>query len=264
MTGTIEAHQDAARDSPVVSIVIATLNERENLPVLVDRLRASGLPSFEVVVVDDGSTDGTRDFLTDLSREDPRFRLIFHDGKQTTVRAQGRGIEAASGEFVVILDSDLQHPPELIPALVREVERRASLVVASRYAPGGTAGPRTLGRVLLSRGAEWLAKLIVPEARAISDPMSGFFAFPRRVYRPLDPRYRGYKLLLFLLVMNRGCTVAEMGYRFGPRGGGASKVTESSNFIPVFLAEVLLARRLGGTLPTRKIGPSAPGVPAQR
>jgi dolichol-phosphate mannosyltransferase len=235
---------------PTVSIVLATLNERENLPELLPRIVRQPLPPFEVIIVDDGSSDGTREFATEQAHRDPRIRPIFHDGKQTTLRAQCQGIAAARGDYVVIMDADMQHPPEQLPPMVRELERGAGVVVASRYAPGGSPGRRTLLRALLSRGAEAIAKILLPEARRVTDPVSGFFGFRREVFLPLNPRYRGYKLLLFVLAMNRGGRFAEVGFLFEPRTRGSSKVVQRSSkgtqrfaFIRVFLAEAVLARR---------------------
>lgn len=242
--------------APVVSVVWATVNERANLPELVGRTLALSLPPFEVVVVDDGSTDGTREYLTGLAASDPRFRPIFHDGKQTTLRAQCQGIAASSGRFLLVMDADLQHPPESIPALVRALEGGAALAVASRYADGGSPGPRSLTRAAISRTAEGIAWLALPEARHVSDPISGFFGFRREVFRPLDPAYRGYKLLLFLLVMNGSRPVGEVGFQFAPRGGGQSKLTQGFGFIRVFLRELALARRFRRSL--RRAMPPAP------
>jgi Glycosyl transferase family 2 len=233
-----------ARTDPKVSIVLATLNERDNLPELLDRIFRQPLPPYEVIVVDDGSTDGTREFVSDLSARENVLRTIFHEGKQTTLRAQCQGIEAARGELVIVMDSDLQHPPERIPAMLRELEGGAGVVVASRYAPGGSPGVRTLFRAAISRGAETIAKLALREARHISDPVSGFFGFRREIVRGLDSRYRGYKLLLFVLVLNRDRPFAEVGFHFEPRTRGVSKVTQTFEFIRVFLAETVLARRL--------------------
>jgi dolichol-phosphate mannosyltransferase len=233
---------------PTVSIVLATLNERGNLPELLDRIFRLNLPPFEVIVVDDGSTDGTREFLSEYRRREDRIRPIFHDGKQTTLRAQGQGIEATRGEFVIVLDADLQHPPERIPPMVQELEKGAGVVVASRYAPGGSPGTRTVFRAMISRAAEGIARAFLREAREVSDPVSGYFGFRREIFLPLDPRYRGYKLLLFILVMNRGRRFSEVGFRFEPRTRGASKVTQTFAFVRVFLIETLLARRLGRVL----------------
>ena len=229
---------------PTVSIILATLNERGNLPELLEGILRQPLPPFEVIVVDDGSTDGSREFLTGVQARDDRLRLIFHDGKQTTLRAQCMGIEAARGEFVIVMDADLQHPPDRIPAMVRELAGGAGVVVASRYAPEGAPGPRTVMRTVISRGAEWIAKFALTEARRVTDPVSGFFGFRRELMCSLNPLYRGYKLLVFVLVMNQGRPVAEVGFRFEPRKRGTSKVTQTLRFFRIFLVEVVLAKRL--------------------
>lgn len=229
---------------PILSIVLATLNEAENLPPLLHRLWRVRLPRFEVLVIDDGSTDGTREILTEAALSEPRLRLIWHEGKQTTLRAQCQGIAEAKGAYVIIMDADLQHPPEVLPAMVDRLAQGAFLVVGSRYARGGSAGPRSAVRWTISRGAEMTAKIFLSEARPVSDPVSGLFGFRRDVFRRLDPSWRGYKLLLFLLVMARGQRVVEVGYQFEPRGSGASKVTQNTRFVRFFLTELLLAKRL--------------------
>ncbi|MGP8136211.1 MAG: glycosyltransferase [Thermoplasmata archaeon] len=241
---------------PGLSIVLVTYNERPNLPELVERLRAVSLPAWEAIVVDDGSTDGTREFVEEVAATDPRFRFFYHDGKQTTVRAQSQGILAARGRFVAVLDADLQHPPELLPGMISALERGSSLVVASRYLPGGSPGARTALRGFISRAADAIARAMLSEARRVTDPVSGFFAFRREVFLPLDPGFRGYKLLLFLLVITRGQPVSEVPFRFEPRTAGASKVVGGLGFVRVFLTEVLMAKRIEFALQRGK-GPPA-------
>jgi len=243
---------------PVVSVILATFNERENLPQLLDRLWAVPLPPVEVLVVDDGSTDGTREYLSEAARTEPRLRLRWHEGKQTTLRAQCQGIAESRGRFVVVMDADLQHPPEVLPAMVDRLGDGAALVVGSRYAEGGSAGARDGIRGMISRGAELTAKIFLSEARPMSDPVSGLFGFRREVFQPLPPDWRGYKLLLFLLVMARGKRVDEVGFRFEPRGSGSSKVTQNSRFIRFFLTELLHAKRLEGRPPSKAVGRSPP------
>jgi dolichol-phosphate mannosyltransferase len=250
--------REASGRAPAFSVILATLNERDNLPLVLDRIFRLPRPDLEVIVVDDGSTDGTRELVRERQKGESRLRMITHEGKQTTLRAQCQGIDASQSPLVVIMDADLQHPPEQIPELVAALEHGASLAVASRYAVGGSPGKRTFRRWALSRGAEWIARRRLPEARSVSDPVSGYFAFRREIFVPLDPEYRGYKLLLFVLVMNRGRPVAEVGYRFEPRASGASKATQGLRFIPLFLRETRLAQRLRGTLASRSSAPETP------
>jgi dolichol-phosphate mannosyltransferase len=237
---------------PEVSIVLATLNERNNVGELFARIRALPLTSFEAIVVDDGSTDGTREFVADLARSDSRIRLLTHDGKQTTLRAQCQGIDASRSPYLVVMDADLQHPPEILTSILGGLRAGAAVVIASRYVPGGTAGPRTIARRVLSRGAEWLAKGFVPAARRVTDPVSGYFGFRRSIWIPLNSQYRGYKLLLFVLAMVGTLKVAEVPFRFTPRVEGASKVTEGPAFLRHFLIEVLLARKLSSSTRLRE------------
>ncbi|MGA8542787.1 MAG: glycosyltransferase [Thermoplasmata archaeon] len=238
-------------------MVLATLNERQSLPELIERIRRQPLTRCEIIVVDDGSTDGTQEYLQKLVSRDPGVRLLFHDGKQTTLRAQAQGIEAASAPNVVVMDSDLQHPPELLGPILQGLESGSALVIASRYASGGSAGPRTLYRWAVSRVAEWLAKLLLPPSRRVADPMSGFFGFRREIWVPLNPHYRGYKLLVFLLVMAEGRPIREIGYQFTPRVGGTSKLTQGFAFIRVFMIELILARRLRASMGPRPPVPEA-------
>jgi len=158
-----------------------------------------------------------------------------------------------------VMDADLQHPPELVKRFIEQLDAGAALVVASRYVPGGSPGRRPPLRAVISRSAEWTAKLLLPAARAVSDPVSGFFAFRRAAFVPLDPGYRGYKLLLFLLVMCRGQELREVPFAFEPRTEGASKVTSGLAFVRLFLIEVLLARRLARRLERQPVhAPPAP------
>jgi dolichol-phosphate mannosyltransferase len=248
---------------PRLSIVLGTLNEHENLPVLLEQIARQRLPPFEVIVVDDGSTDGTREFLRTAAAQSPWLHPIFHDGQQTLTPAQCQGIAEARGEYVLIMDADLQHPPDSIPTMVAELEAGGDLVVATRYGRGGSVGRRSIFRAALSRGAEAVVRAFVPAARRVSDPVSGFFAFRRAIFRPLDARYRGYKLILFLLVSCRARRVVEVPYRFRARKNGSSKIIQDLEFVRTFLREVHRARRLGAR-PVRVPGnPPVSGRPVR-
>jgi dolichol-phosphate mannosyltransferase len=244
MHGDGPAGWTSPHPSNTVSVVLAVLNERRSLPLLVDEVLHERPAGTEIIVVDDGSTDGTREWLKQASQSDPRVRPLFNPAAQTLTPAQCQGIRVAVGDYVVVMDADLQHPPGVVCKLVNELRSGADLVIASRYTAGGQVVSRSDVRAIISLGAEWTARAFLPSARRVSDPMSGFFAFRRSAYQDIDPRYRGYKLLLYLLAMCQNRRIVEVPYVFQPRGNGSSKILRNLGFIRIFLTEVLLAKRM--------------------
>ncbi len=226
---------------PEVTVVLPTLNERGNLerllPELTRVLESRVTHCFEIIVVDDGSTDGTRELVSEYSRRDPRVRLVARESRGLA-GAIAEGVRRARGEIVVVMDADLQHPPEVVPRLVEAVRNGADIAVASRYERGGGVEGWSLYRLVVSLGATLLAWLLVPESRRTRDPMSGFFAVRRRAvrYEPVNPR--GFKALLEILYENPGAKVANVPYVFRRRAWGESKLGAST--ILEYL--VLLAR----------------------
>lgn len=204
-----------------VSVVVPTYNERETLSELVGRLHQALGSGYEVVVVDDSSPDGTADLARELGRQHP-VRVLQRPGKLGLGSAVLEGARAASGRWVVVMDADLSHPPEVVPQLVDALRSGAELAVGSRYVPGGGVRDWPWPRRLMSRVAVALARLWLRER--VSDPVSGFFAARRELL--LDPSLEGigYKILLEVLVRNRGRSVVEVPYVFTDRRGGRSKL----------------------------------------
>jgi dolichol-phosphate mannosyltransferase len=215
--------------APVVSLVIPTRNEASNVQPLVDRVTAAlGETPFEICFVDD-SDDGTADLLLQLSQSNPSIRCLLRHGADrqgglsTAVVA---GLRVARGLYVCVMDADLQHPPELIPVLLGEAERGADLVVASRYAPGGShEGLGTPVRRLVSRQATLIARMLFKEARQSSDPLSGFFLCRRALIDGIEFRPVGFKILLELLVCVPGLRVVDVPVTQAARAEGVSKAT---------------------------------------
>lgn len=213
--------------TPLVSIVVPTLREAANVPILARRVHAAmaGRP-YELIFVDDDSRDGTVEACATLAADGLPVKLIVrtdrHAGLSGAVLA---GLAAASGDLFVVMDADLQHPPERIPALVEAIERdHAEFVVGSRYiAGGGVAQAWSIFRRINSRAATLLAR---PFAGSIHDPMSGFFALPRKVFsrgRFIAPT--GYKIALELLCKCRAYPVREVPIFFAQREHGESKLS---------------------------------------
>jgi dolichol-phosphate mannosyltransferase len=215
--------------APLVSIVVPTRNEAGNVGPLWTRIAAAlGQTPFEVCFVDD-SDDETGDLLLRLESRDGRIRCQFRQGEE---RAGGlstavvAGLHMARGRYVCVMDADLQHPPETIPALLNGAEHGADLVVASRYSPGGSrSGLGGGGRRMVSRGATMVARLLFKEARRSADPLSGFFLCRRALIDGIEFRPVGFKILLELLVCVPGLRVVDVPVAQEKRAAGDSKAT---------------------------------------
>lgn len=211
---------------PRVTVVIPTYNERGNIRELLGRLEKALSREgydYEIIVVDDDSPDGTCEEVRAWGS--PRVRCILRRGERDLSTAVVRGAREAKGEVVVVMDADLQHPPEVVPRLVEAVANGADLAVASRYTRGGGVAGWSRVRLLMSRAGTIIAKILVPEARRTSDPLSGFFAF-RRDRVDLDRlRARGFKILVEILARHPELRVRDVPYVFERRRWGESKLS---------------------------------------
>ena len=213
-----------------LSVIVPTFNEAPNVAELVRRTAEAcqGL-DVEIVFVDD-SRDHTPDVIREVgAASDLPVRLIHRD-----VPAGGlggaviEGIRSSDANFCLVMDGDLQHPPELIPEiLARLQDGDADVVVASRYCGnGGSAGGLANGvRKLVSSGSTVLSRSLFPaRLKHCSDPMTGFFGFRRSEVRTERLRPTGFKILLEILARD-DLRVAEVPFVFGERFAGESKAT---------------------------------------
>jgi dolichol-phosphate mannosyltransferase len=203
-----------------VSIILPTLNERQSLESVAPRLESAlrGL-TYEIVVVDDASTDGTGEFIS--RRADRGWRLLSRPRRLGLASAVVDGISASSAPVVVVMDADGSHPPEKVPELIAPLlEGRAELTLGSRKAPGGSDPGLHGVRRAISWGANVLARPLTP----VSDPMSGFFAFDRRILARAVLAPVGYKIGLEVLVKCRPAPVIEVPFHFEERVAGRSKL----------------------------------------
>ncbi|MEV5781180.1 glycosyltransferase [Streptomyces sp. NPDC051639] len=229
--GTAEVPEPGA-----VTIVVPTFNEAGNVPELLRRITESvpaRLPC-EVVFVDD-STDDTPGVIVRAAQDCPFPVTVLHRERPTggLGGAVVEGLRAATSDWIVVMDGDLQHPPSLVPELVGSGERSgAGLVVASRYIKGGSRAGLAGGyRIAVSRGATWLTKTLFPRRlRGISDPMSGFFAIRRSAVTADILQPLGYKILLELAVRSRPRQVTEVPFVFQDRFAGESKSSAREGF----------------------------------
>ncbi|MGB9372144.1 MAG: glycosyltransferase family 2 protein [Halobacteriota archaeon] len=207
------------------SIIIPTYNERENIPELLERIHRSMGPlgrPFEIVIVDDDSPDETWKVASQQPDGD-QVRVIRRQDEKGLATAVLTGIQAANYDIVVVMDADLQHPPEKIPELVSRVQNGADIAIGSRFAEHGALEGFSHLRRLLSKGADLLARTLFREIRSIKDPESGFFAFKKSVIAHANLSPVGYKILLEILIQGDYTTVSEVGYTFDKRENGVSK-----------------------------------------
>jgi len=216
-----------------LTLVVPTLDEAGNidrvLSELTDALSATQY-EYEIVVVDDGSTDGTVERVQDWTKRDPRIRVISRAGERGLAGAVLYGWSQSRANLLGVIDADLQHPPELLPELLKAAEK-ADIAIASRYAQNqGTKGWNPLRAAVSRLSTLAAAPLISKKNLGVTDPMSGFFVIHRRCIEGLTFQTTGFKLLLEILVRGRIQKAQEVPYHFGLRRAGRSKASATVAF----------------------------------
>lgn len=214
-----------------LSVVVPTRNEALNVVVLAGRVTTALEPlpgGWELLFVDD-SDDNTPEVVRALvSSGRANVRLLHRDRGARPGGLGGavqEGFAQARGSVIAVMDADLQHPPEVLPALIEPVlSGNAELVAGSRYGQDGeTAGLDGPWRRFVSWSCRWLARRFVPESRVLEDPLSGLFAFDRSVIEGVELRPDGYKILLEVAARGNWQTADNIPYTFAERNAGNSK-----------------------------------------
>ena len=212
------------------SLIIPTYNESKNLEKLVEVLsqilNSYWKGDYELIIVDDDSPDRTWQVGLELMPHYPQLRVMRRQQEKGLSTAVIRGWQASQGEILGVIDGDLQHPPETLINMLNEMQNGMDLVVASRHVEGGGVSDWGFIRRLLSRGAQMLGLIILPNVIGrVSDPMSGYFMVRRSAIANCLMNPLGYKILIEVLGRGSVGKVAEVGYVFQERKEGESKVT---------------------------------------
>jgi dolichol-phosphate mannosyltransferase len=220
----------AADGSDSLSILVPTRNEAANVEQLLRRISAAvaGVRT-EILFVDDSDDDTPAAIRAAAQVADDCSVVLLH--RRRELRWGGLsgavvdGLRLASGQWVCIMDADLQHPPEAISRLLTKAKHEcADLVIASRYSDQGDAAGLNAGRTLISRACTAAARCLFPlRLRGVSDPMSGFFLVRRAAVDTSRLQPRGFKILLELLVRSGDLRTDEVGFVFASRHAGESK-----------------------------------------
>ena len=236
---------------PGAWLILPTFNEAENVEAVLlaalEQLAATGM-ECTILVVDDGSPDGTGEIADRVAGEHPQVRVMHRPAKEGLGRAYLAGFDHAlanGADLVLEMDADFSHDPADLPRLIAAADA-ADLVLGSRYVPGG--GVQNWGRLrrLLSRGGSWYARVLL--GIPVRDLTGGFKCFNRRVLEALDLRGvhadgYGFQIELTYRAIRAGFTVAEVPIMFRERRDGHSKMTARIALEAVWKVPALRLRR---------------------
>jgi dolichol-phosphate mannosyltransferase len=209
-----------------LGLVVPTLNEAGNIPVLLDRIRESLTSTrigYEILVVDDDSQDGTANLVKEYAKQDARVRLFVRKGARGLAGAVIHGWKHSDADLLGVIDADLQHPPEVLPSLIAPVLNGADITIASRYASGNGVSEWNKFRLFVSRAGTLATAPLQRKDLRVKDPLSGFFIVRRECIDGLELQPEGFKILLEILVKGRIRKAIEVPFEFGNRHAGKSK-----------------------------------------
>jgi dolichol-phosphate mannosyltransferase len=207
-----------------LSLIIPTYNEKDNIKPLIERVhQALSGYKYEIVIVDDNSLDGTIEAAEKLAAQYP-VKVIVRKGEKGLATAVVHGLKFAAGKIIGVMDADLQHPPEVLPDLIKAIEGGADMAVASRYIEGGGCPNWDLSRKVISKVALKLSHLFLPSLKQVKDPLTGFFMF-RRDNVDIDRlKPVGYKISIEVMLVGNFKNIVEVPFIFEERSAGQSKL----------------------------------------
>lgn len=214
--------------SDLVTVVVPTYNEIENLPLIADAITAHG---YRLLVVDDGSPDGTGQLADRLAEASELISVIHRESKQglgpAYAQAFGQLIDDGGAECIVQMDADFSHDPASVPALVAAVDSGADVAIGSRYVPGGSVPDWPLIRRLISRGGNVYAGLML--GLSVKDATAGFRCWRASALGGLDFRHAeasgyGFQVEMAWMAQRAGLGIVEVPIVFRDRTRGSSKM----------------------------------------
>ena len=235
---------------PEVSIIIPTYCERENVPIMIERIESVlANTAWEIIFVDDDSPDGTANLIKSIAAGDPRIRCIRRVKRCGLAGASIEGMLASQAEYVALIDGDLQHDETLLAQMLARLKAGdADIVIGSRYGFGSAIEMSGVRR-WSSHFATELAMRVL--GISVSDPLSGFFMARRALIEDIAPLLstQGFKILMDILTCSdTKARVLELPYNFRARQHGASKLDGK---VVLDFAGLLLSRATHDLIPTQ-------------
>ena len=252
-TGALEVG-GPGMDEAILTIVMPCFNERENIASVVSEIsRLTNRRLIRrIIFVDDNSPDGTAEYIKSIANTSPVELLCIHRiGRHGLSSAVAEGVMLADTHYVAVMDSDGQHDPADLKAMLHAaLEEQAELVIGSRFKNQRTLASHRGIRGWFSRIGNRLARMVT--GRDLTDPLTGYFLFERGLFNQTiaEARPGGFKILLDILQASRGLDIAvrEVQINFRARGAGESKLDAS---VLLEFADQIVASLTGGLLPSK-------------
>lgn len=236
-----------------LSVIVPTLNEVGNIEILCNKI-ANALKeiNWEIIFVDDNSTDGTKELLDRLSSQHLNISAIHRIDRKGLSSACIEGMLASKALIIAVMDADLQHDETLLPIMYAEfAQKPIDIAVASRFMEGSDLGDFSAKRELLSNIGNFLSRLML-KAR-LSDPLSDFFMLRKDVLREISQRLygKGFKILLDIFASSkRQLNFIEVPLKFSTRHSGESKLDTT---IALEFIGLLFHKLFGKVIPVKFI-----------
>jgi dolichol-phosphate mannosyltransferase len=256
----VSGEMDVSHSGPNLSIVVPTYNELENVERLVARLIAvlEGI-DWEVIFVDDNSPDGTAAKVRKISLTESRVRCVHRIGRRGLSTACIEGMLASSAPYLVVMDCDLQHDPDILREMFRVLAtEEVDVVIGSRYVKGGGCGAWSRRRYQISRAATLIGRWAL--SLDLKDPMSNFFGMRRDVFDDVAAGLSGlsFKILLdILMTVRRPLRLRELPFVLGERQAGSSKFQMVIGWEFMML---LADKTIGNYIPVRLLALATSGL----
>lgn len=208
-----------------LSVVIPTYNEALNIHRLVSEIdeALTGIP-YEIIFVDD-SKDDTPQIIEEEMLANSYIKMEHRENGNGLSGAVIRGFELANGDYIAVMDADLQHPPKVLFDMYCAMRRKADICIPSRLIPGGDDGGLDIVRKTISGTARYIGKAMAPSLRKISDPTGGFFMFRREILNGAELNAIGWKILVEVLGTCYYNNIIEIPYAFADRNAGETKIS---------------------------------------
>jgi dolichol-phosphate mannosyltransferase len=226
-----------------LSIVIPAHNEEDNLPTLIDEINKvmfSLNMKYEILLVDDNSTDNTEKILGDLRKKYDNLRSIHRKKNQGVGNSLKEGFREARGEIIITMDADFSHDPKDIPRLYKKLKEGFDIVIGSRYIAGGTM-ESTMGRLMLSRGFAIFTNFL---GLRVHDATTGYRAQRKEVLDRLNLESTGFEIHVEIPMKakKKGFTICEIPIKYSKRKEGKSKlryIEEGPRYIKIAIKSAL-------------------------